>query len=60
MSLTEQIIETIEAGRKFDLSDNRIDHMLYAIGCSRIIHKDDMLIVYYLDEGEEHFIVIAL
>jgi hypothetical protein len=59
MSLTEQIIETIEAGRKFDLSDNRIDRMLYEIGCSRIIHKDDMLIVYYLDEGEEHFIVIG-
>jgi hypothetical protein len=59
MSLTEQIIETIEAGRKFDLSDNRIDRMLHEIGCSQIIHKDDMLIVYYLDEREEHFIVIG-
>jgi hypothetical protein len=60
MSLTERIIETIEVGRKFDLSDNQIDRMLYAIGCSRVIHKADTLIVYYLDEGEEHFIVIDI
>ena len=60
MSVTERIIETVELGRKLDLSDDQIDQMLYAIRCTRVMHIADTIIVYYLDDGEEHFIVIAL
>ena len=60
MSVTERIIETVELGRKLDVSDDQIDQMLYAIGCTRVLHIADTLIVYYLDQGEAHFIVIAL
>jgi hypothetical protein len=60
MSVTERIIETVELGRKVDLSDDQMDQMLYAIGCTRVMHIADTLIVYYLDQSEEYFIVIAL
>jgi hypothetical protein len=60
MSVTERIIETVELGRKLDLSDDQMDQMLYAIGCTRVMHIADTIIVYYLDQGEEYFIVIAL
>ena len=60
MSVTERIIETVELGRKLDLSDDQMDQMLYAIGCTRVMHIADTLIVYYLDQSEEYFIVIAL
>ena len=60
MSVTERIIETVELGHKLDLSDDQIDQMLYAIGCTRVMHIADTIIVYYLDQGEEYFIVIAL
>ena len=60
MSVTERIIEAVELGRKLGLSDDRIDQMLYALGCSRVMHIADTIIVYYLDQGEEYFIVIAL
>ena len=60
MSVTERIIETVELGRKLDLSDDQMDQMLYAIGCTRVMHIADMTIVYYLDQGESHFVVIAL
>jgi hypothetical protein len=60
MSVTERIIEMIELGRKLDLSDDQMDQMLYAIGCPRVLHIADTLIVYYLDQGEEYFIVIVL
>jgi hypothetical protein len=60
MSVTERIIETVELGRKLDLSDDQMDQMLYAIGCTRVMHIADTIIVYYLDRGEEYFIVIAL
>lgn len=59
MSVTERIIETVELGRKLDLSDDQMDQMLYAIGCTRVMHIADTTIVYYLDQEEEHFIVIA-
>jgi hypothetical protein len=60
MSVTERIIETVELGRKLDLSDDQMDQMLYAIGCTRVMHIADTIIVYYLDQWEEYFIVIAL
>jgi|HubBroStandDraft_6_1064221.scaffolds.fasta_scaffold337608_3 hypothetical protein len=60
MSVTERIIETVELGRNLDLSDDQMDQMLYAIGCTRVMHIADTIIVYYLDQGEEYFIVIAL
>jgi hypothetical protein len=60
MSVTERIIETVELGRKLDLSDDQVDQMLYALGCTRVMHIADTLIVYYLDQREEYFIVIAL
>ena len=60
MSVTERIIEVVERGRKRDLSDDLLDQTLYAIGCTRVMRIADEIIVYYLDEGEEHFLVIAL
>ena len=60
MSVTERIIDTVELGRKLDLSDDQIDQMLYALGCPRVMHIADTTIVYYLDQGKEYFIVIAL
>ena len=60
MSVTERIIETVELGRKLDASDDQMDQMLYAIGCTRVMHIADTTIVYYLDQGKEYFIVIAL
>ena len=60
MSVTERIIETVELGRKLDLSDEQVEQMLYAIGCTQVMHIADTLIVYYRDEGEEYFVVIAL
>jgi hypothetical protein len=60
MSVTERIIETVELGRKLDLSDDQVDQMLYALGCTRVMHIADTLTAYYLDQREEYFIVIAL
>ena len=60
MSVTERIIETVELGRKLDASDDQMDQMLYAIGCTRVMHIADTTIVYYLDQRKEYFIVIAL
>jgi len=57
MSLTEQIIETVERARDLGLSDNDTDEMLYAIGCTRVIRIGDTVIVYYLDQGRERFVV---
>jgi hypothetical protein len=59
-SVTECIIETVELGRKLDLSDDQVDEMLYAIGCARVMHIADTLIAYYLGQREEYFVVIAL
>jgi len=49
MSVTERIIETVELGRKLDASEDQMDQMLYAIGCTRVMHIADTTIVYYLD-----------
>jgi hypothetical protein len=58
MSVTEQIIEIVECGRALGLPDVEVDQMLYAIGCIRIIHRQDALIVYYYDkDGQERFVI---
>ena len=61
MSLTEQIIEIVEHGRALGLFDVELDQMLYAIGCIRVLHRSDTLIVYYYDrDGKERFVICAL
>ena len=60
MSVTECIIETVEQGRRLGFCDDDVDKMLYAIGCTRVIHIAETLIAYYAEAGEEHFIVIAI
>ena len=60
MSLTEQIIEIVESGRALGLLDVQVDQMLYAIGCIRVVHRSDTLIVYYYDQdGQERFVICA-
>jgi hypothetical protein len=60
MSLTEQIVEIVERGRALGLPDGDVDQMLYAIGCIRVIHRPDALIVYYYDQdGQERFVICA-
>lgn len=58
MSLTEQIIEVVERGRKLGLTNAELDQMLYAIGCIRVVHRPDGLIAYYHDQdGQERFLI---
>ena len=60
MSLTEQIVKIVERGRALGLRDGEVDQMLYAIGCIRVIHRPDALIVYYYDQdGQERFVICA-
>jgi hypothetical protein len=60
MSLTEQIIEIVERGRALGLFDVQVDQMLHAIGCIRVLHRSDTLIVYYYDQdGQERFVICA-
>jgi len=59
MSITERIIETVEDARARGASDQQIDGALYQIGCTRIVRKSGMLIVYYDDQGIERFIVLS-
>ena len=39
MSVTEQIIEVVERGRKLGLTNAELDQMLCAIGCGRVVHQ---------------------
>jgi hypothetical protein len=60
MSLTEQIIEIVERGRALGLFDVQVDQMLHAIGCARVVHRSDKLIVYYYArDGQERFVICA-
>jgi hypothetical protein len=60
MSLTERIIETVEDARSRGASDHEIDEALHQIGCTRIIRRSGMMIVYYYDDhGAERFIVLS-
>jgi hypothetical protein len=59
MSLTERIIEAIEDARARGASAQEIDEALYRIGCTRIVHRLGMLIVYYDEHGLERFIVLS-
>lgn len=59
MSLTERIIEAIEDARARGASDQEIDQALYRIGCTRIVRRPTMMIVYYGEHGVERFIVLS-
>lgn len=58
MSITQHIIETVEEARRIGAVDDELDQLLLSIGCTRIVHFANLLIVYYFDEGDEHFLVI--
>jgi hypothetical protein len=58
MSITEQIIEVVERGRMLGLTNAELDPMLEAIGCTRVLHRTDGLVVYYYDQdGQERFVI---
>jgi len=59
MSLTERIIQIIEDARARGASDQEIDKALHRIGCTRIVHRPGMMIVYYDEHGVERFIVLS-
>ena len=58
MSVTEQIIEVVERGHALGLSDAKIEEMLLATGCSRIVYRTDLFIAFYKDQnGQERFLM---
>jgi len=59
MSLTERIIETIEDAGARGASDQENDRALFRIGCTQIVRRADMTIVYYDDCGVERFIIVS-
>lgn len=60
MSLTERIIATVEQAQNIGVTDDELDGLLIGIGCTRVVHFGDALIVYYVDEGgQERFVVIG-
>ena len=56
MSLTERIIEIFEDARARGASDQKVDEALFRIGCTQIVYRADMMIVYYDEDGVERFI----
>jgi len=60
MSLTERIIETIEDARARGASDQETDRALFPIGCTQIVRRAHMTIVYYEDHGVERFIILSV
>ena len=59
MSLTERIIEIFGDARARDASDQKIDEALFRIGCTQIVRRADMIIVYYDEGGVERFIIVS-
>ena len=59
MSLTERIIEIFEDARARGASDQNIAEALFRIGCTQIVRRADMTIVYYYDCGVERFIIVS-
>ena len=59
MSLTERIIEMMENARARVASDQEIDRALFRIGCTQIVRRADMTIVYYDNCGVERFIIVS-
>jgi len=59
MSLTERMIAIVVDARPRGASDQEIDRALFRIGCTRIVRKADMMIVYYEDHGVEWFIILS-
>ena len=59
MSLTERIIEIVEDARARAASDQEIDRALCQIGCTRIVHRADMMFSTMTIHGAERFIVLS-
>ena len=59
MALTERIIETVEDARARGAPDQDVDEALHQIGCTRIIRRSGIMIVYHDDYGVERFIVLS-
>lgn len=60
MSLTGRIIEIVEDAHRQGASDQELDEALYRIGCTRIVRRPEMMIVYYYDdEATERFIILS-
>lgn len=59
MSVTEQIVDIIERGRASGAPDEEVDRKLLEIGCTRIVHRSDTVIVYYQHDGTETFVICA-
>ena len=59
MSITERIIEIFEDVRSHGTSDRKIDEALLQIGCTRVVRRSTMVIVYYDDDGVERFVVLC-
>jgi hypothetical protein len=59
MSITERIIEIFEDVRTHGTSDRKIDEALLQIGCTRVVRRSSMVIVYYDDDGVERFVVLC-
>ena|SRR5437764_7765301 len=49
---------TVQRARRLNVTDAELDRMLLSIGCSRVVHFAYSLIIYYIDEDRERFIVI--
>ena len=59
MSLTERIIEIFGDARARGASDQEIDEALFRIGCTRIVRRPGMIIVYYDDHDVERFLILS-
>jgi hypothetical protein len=59
MSLTERIIEISEDARARGASDQKIDEALFRIGCTQIVRRADMMIVYCDEDGIERFVIVS-
>ena len=59
MSITERIIDIFEDARANGASEQKVDDALYRIGCTRIVRRTDVMIVYYNDRDTERFIVLS-
>ena len=46
ISITERIIEIFEDARARSASDQELDQVLFQIGCTRIVRRSSMMIVY--------------
>jgi hypothetical protein len=59
MSLTEQIVDIVERARARGAPNEEVDRYLQEIGCTRVVHRSDTVIVYYEHDGTEAFVICA-